>query len=274
MKKILLSTVAFAVLSIAAPALAADLAPVYKAAPMAPPVSVYNWTGFYIGGNVGGGWDTIDYSNRSSGTFAGGPSTPSSFSGSRNLSGVLGGGQIGYNYQFAPNWVLGIEADADASSLSGSNTGCGTSAAGAVVSCASGSTKLNDLGSVRGRLGYAWNNVLLYGTGGWAWDNDQTTATITCIGAVCPNRAGFPFTANSPSSSSSNNGWTAGGGIEWGFLPHWTFRIEYLHFQFQNIQSSYNYTGTIAGFPFASTSRSQANANTDVVRIGVSYLFN
>jgi outer membrane immunogenic protein len=272
MKKLLIGVLGLVALSSAAPAVAADLA--YKAPPMAAPVAVYNWTGFYIGANVGGGWDHINYSNSSSGTFAGAPSTPSSFSGSRNLSGALGGGQIGFNYQFSPNWVLGIEADGDAADLSGSNNGCGLSAAGAVVSCATGSTKVRDFGTVRGRLGYALNNVLFYGTGGWAWDHDRTSTSITCIGATCPAGAGFPFTSNSPSASSSNSGWAAGAGIEWGFFPHWTFRAEYMHLQFDNIQSTYNYVGTIRGLPFATTSRSQASASTDLVRIGVNYLFN
>jgi outer membrane immunogenic protein len=98
--------------------------------------------------------------------------------------------------------------------------------------------------------------------------------SVTCVGATCPTGAGFPFTSNSLSGSASNNGWAAGGGIEWGFFPHWTFRAEYMHLQFDDLQSSANFAGTIARLPFATTSRSQASASTDLVRVGVNYLFN
>jgi outer membrane immunogenic protein len=121
MKKILL--VAMLATTAFTPAIAADLGrPVYKApvAVVAPPTL---WNGFYVGGNVGYGW------------------------GRGSADGVTGGAQIGYNYQFAPNFVLGLEAD-----VQGADVGA-----------------VDIWGTVRGRLGYSIGNALFYGTGGYAW---------------------------------------------------------------------------------------------------------
>lgn len=181
---------------------AADLptkAPVYA------PVPYYNWTGFYVGGNVGGGWGHTDFTIATAGAPVGAGAVALSGSGSSNKSGFFGGGQIGFNYQFATNWVAGIEADVDLSGISGSSSTCLALATG-VGGCSSSSGKLNDFGTVRGRLGYAWNNVLLYGTGGLAWDESSTTFTTTCVampGFPCPG-VGIPFVSNASSSSSSS----------------------------------------------------------------------
>ena len=176
MKKFLLSGAALAVLAVATPAFAADLparGPVYKAAPA--PAPLFNWTGFYIGGNVGYGWGD-----------ASGVST----------NGWFGGGQIGVNYQFAPNWVWGVEADIDGASMDGS----------AGVS----HFKTDLFGTARLRLGYTVDRTMFYGTGGFAWADSKATL------------AGV-------SNSQTNYGWALGAGIEYAFAPNWTAKIEYMH---------------------------------------------
>jgi outer membrane immunogenic protein len=131
MKKILLSGVALVALLGAANA--ADVpvrGPIYKA----PPVAVFNWTGFYFGGHIGYGWVDVD---------------PAGIS----PDGVFGGLQLGYNWQFNRNWVFGIETDIAATDF--------TSAVGP--------THVDYLGTVRARLGYTWDRTMLYATGGLAY---------------------------------------------------------------------------------------------------------
>jgi outer membrane immunogenic protein len=243
----------------------------------------FNWTGFYIGENGGGGWGS------SSGTANGStiiheidPTVTGSLT--INASGILAGGQIGYNYQFpATHWVVGIEADADGSNINGSANGCSTFTSGGpvggVASCSTSNGTLGDFGTVRGRVGYAFDNVLLYGTGGWAWGNLSATTNLTCVSngpAVCPGNTSVPFTASTASASASASGWSAGGGVEWAFLPNWALRLEYLHLQFNGIELNYSYTGTIGilHFPFTSTASATTNLGVDIVRVGLSYLFN
>src|SRR5690349_8999500 len=176
MKKFLLTGAALAVLAVATPALAADMAargPVYKAPAAAP---LFNWTGFYAGAHVGYGWGD-----------ASGLST----------DGWFGGGQIGVNYQFAPNWVWGVEADISGGEIDGGN--------------AAASRFKNDVfGTARLRLGYTVDRVMFYGTGGLAWADSKATL----VGV---------------SDSQTNFGWALGAGIEYAFAPNWTAKIEYMH---------------------------------------------
>jgi outer membrane immunogenic protein len=248
------------------PVSAADLGMPMKAPPIAAPVPMYNWTGFYIGGNAGGGWSHDSFSVVSSSGSAG--------SGSSDGNGWFGGGQIGFNYQFARSWVIGIEADADWSDVKGSESHCNTViATGAISSCSTSSTKQDDFGTVRGRLGYAINNVLLYGTGGWAWSHSATDSTITCIGGRCPGASvASGFLGSAASTNASPSGWVAGGGIEWGFVPNWTLRVEYLHLQFEGIGQDFTFTNSVTGTTLFS--HSQASSSEDTVRVGVNYLFN
>jgi outer membrane immunogenic protein len=128
---------------------------------------------------------------------------------------------------------------------------------------------------VRGRLGYAWNNVLLYGTGGWAWGNSSSTNTTTCIGTLCPASSEI-FTGGASSYSNTLSGWAAGAGLEWGFLPHWTARIEYLHLEFDDVASNYSETSVInivRSRTSTATFSTQSNTGIDTVRVGLNYLF-
>jgi len=244
MKRLLVASALFFPLTAAAPVMAADLsaAPAYKAPPLAP---AYNWTGFYAGVNLGGGWDhrSINTFNTVTGAQTGTASTGG--------SGVVGGGQIGYNYMLAPNWLIGLEADISGADVKGS----GQIATPAVT--IQGANKIDVFGTVRGRLGYAWNNWLFYGTGGFAWANENETRTQ--VAGVIGNAT--PGTAESASTTAT--GWTAGGGIEWGFSRNWTARVEYLHLGLG--------TNSFV-FPVAQR-RTDASVNADLVRAGVNFRF-
>ncbi len=180
------------------------LAPIYKA----PPV-VYNWTGPYIGGNLGGAWSGLSGTNFSD-------TLGSSFKAATDLQ-LTGGGQIGINYQFWGGVVVGAEAMFDwipgSSQLS---PVIGTDPTGAV---SANITSLNErrIATATARLGYAWDRVLLYAKGGGAWVAASNPA-ISVGGAP----ASFASVSNTNSF-----GYTAGFGLEWAFLNNWSVRAEY-----------------------------------------------
>ena len=183
----------------ASAALAADMAPPIAKAP--PPPPVYNWSGFYIGGNLGAGWSNVSVTD----TFVG-----DTFAHTSNAQ-FVGGGQVGANYQFLGGAVIGIEADFDWLPNT-NNTITGVTPGGVPISVAINNRWLT---TVTGRLGYAWDRVLVYAKGGGAW-----------VGASNPSIAvgGVAF---APGTSSSNTGWTAGFGVEWAFAGTWSVRAEY-----------------------------------------------
>jgi outer membrane immunogenic protein len=225
MKKFLLCTVA--ALGMTASASAADLAarPYTKAAPLMAPI--YNWTGFYIGGHIGG-----------------------AFAGNNSLTGsdgrFLGGIQGGADYQFSTNWVIGVEAQY--SWLASNNNGV-LFPGGTLVTSNS-----DQLGSVTGRLGYAWGPALLYAKGGYAWkDGDNLGVTIGGLPAA--------FTTD----GSHRDGYTVGGGLEYMFAPSWSAKIEY---QYYNFGSTTFTSGPVGIFG----SRFRDDENT--VKAGLNYHFN
>ncbi len=277
MKKILLGAVALIALGLSTPVSAADLAarPYTKAPPIAP---IATWTGFYVGGNLGWGWARTDYTGTSDGTSAGVPfaqNTIGSITGGtarRDLDGFLGGGQFGFNYEFAPRWVAGLEIDASAADMRGSNTDC-SFLAGALRGCSHVDAKIDGFGTIRGRFGYTFDNVLLYGTGGFAWAHSKAASTPFCFGAGCPGVSAALVVANTVTTSATIYGWTAGAGGEWRFLPNWSLRAEYLHLQFDNIGTNGGGTETIGATPVIYTFHTSSNTGVDLVRVGVNYLF-
>jgi len=204
MKKILLR--AATVLALAPTAvLAADL-PMKAAAPVIP---VYDWTGFYIGVSGGGSLGTSDHLDRLTGL---------SDANGYNIKGGLGGGTLGYNWQVS-SFVIGFEGDASWGSEYGSNTDLGAVGNPAFLSF----TKETWLATARLRVGYAVNNLLFYGTGGYA-------AAGTEAGVKDANTL-----ALLASTTSTRNGWVAGGGLEWGFAPNWSAKFELLYTQFDSV---------------------------------------
>jgi outer membrane immunogenic protein len=251
--------------------MAADMEPPYLKAPPLP--VLYNWTGFYIGVNGGGGSSTQN--------FNGTQVTPVGSTGSGGndgLGGGLAGGQIGFNYQFASRVVVGLEADADWSNYTNSGiAACSTFTTGLFTGlpagCATNNETLNDFGTVRGRLGYAWNRVLFYGTGGWAWGRSSGNSTPNCLGIGCP-AASLPFTGGTASFANSFSGWAAGAGVEWAFLPNWTIRLEYLFLQFDGVATNYTTITTPPLGTGTTTTHVTSNNGVNVWRAGISYLFN
>lgn len=216
MKKALLASACL--FALAAPASAADLAArPYTKAPVAPLASVYNWTGFYLGIVGGGAWEASSTDPKMQGGFV--------------------GGTAGYNWQTG-NVVFGIEADGAWADVNASATALGVTVA----------SKTDALGTVRGRIGWAVNNILLYGTGGYAWIDNKVT--VSALGA-------------SVSDSKWHSGWTVGAGVEAFFAPQWSVKGEYLY----RSLGSETYFSNL-GAPLAS-----GTINFHTVQVGVNYHF-
>ena len=197
MKKLLLVSTALTVL-FGGSALAADLRrPAYTPPP--PPPPVYSWTGFYIGGNLGGAWARGSVNDSLFGLSA-----------SSDRSGFIGGGQLGVNYQFS-NIVLGAEWDFDWTSLDA--TGNGRFVPG--VGTLQGSANTRWISTLAARFGVVLNNgVLLYGKAGGGWVDNNATITNLNTGA-------------SISASNRNSGWVVGAGVEWAIAGNWSAKLEY-----------------------------------------------
>ena len=195
-KNLLLAAVSLVALSATAPALAADLAarPYTKAPAMI--ATVYDWSGFYIGINGGGGsshatWDFVGVGRE----------------GSHDATGGTVGGQIGYRWQ-SGQWVFGVEGQGNWADFSGDNT--------SALFATRNRTKIDAFGLITGQVGYAWNNVLIYVKGGAAVVSDKYEISSTA-GALLS------------SSSDSRWGGTVGAGLEYGFAPNWSVGVEYNH---------------------------------------------
>jgi outer membrane immunogenic protein len=206
MKKLLLGTIGLVALGMAAPASAADLAArPYTKAP--PPVvaPIYDWSGFYIGINGGGGsarkcWDFV----ASPGVTA----VPFASQGCHDATGGTVGGQIGYRWQ-ASNWVFGLEGQGNWADFRGQNTSL-------LFPPDFNRSRIEAFGLLTGQIGYAWNNVLFYVKGGGAVTDDKYDA----------------FTAGGALLASANEtrwGGTVGAGLEYGFAPNWSVGFEYDH---------------------------------------------
>ena len=212
----------------AAPAIAADL-PV-KARPVVPVAApIYNWSGFYIGGNVGGGWSRADYLNTANTTFFGDVGGPPGFS--HNTSGFVGGGQVGFNWQVT-NWVFGVEAMYDYANVKGTTNPL-RGGAPPLGMDDNFETRIRALFLGTARVGYAWNNWLMYLKGGYA-GGDIRVSVVDIVGA----------NQGSGSDTHWRNGWTIGGGVEYGLTPNWTVAAEYNYIRLQS--GTYELGGTAA----------------------------
>ena len=223
------------VVAVTGHAIAADL-PTPSLPPPLPPI-VYNWTGFYLGIYGGFGTGNSNWSDSPTGT-----------TGIFPTSGFLVGGTVGVNYQLG-EYVFGIEGDGDWTNLHGnSGSTCGGIAAVVAppVSC---QTQSQWLATVRGRVGYAFDRILLYGTAGAAFGNIQTGL-------------------NPPSTfdSSVEAGWTIGAGLEYAFAQNWTAKIEYLFVDLPN--GSCTTAGNCGG-----AAGSIVSFNENIVRAGVNFKF-
>lgn len=210
----------------------------FAAEPQPAPV---NWTGFYVGAHAGGVWSKYRLSDSTLGVTE---------NANVNRGSWLAGGQIGYNWQFMRNWVVGAEADFSFTDLGGTAftdpipalAGLGFPVTVPV------SVELRNMGTVRVRLGYAFDRTLLYATGGMAWARDNASY-VFFPGLVQMDAHLFHL------------GWAAGAGAEYAIDPHWSVRAEYLHADFGRVDET-----------FISLPRTTA-LKADLVRLGLNYRF-
>jgi outer membrane immunogenic protein len=232
-------TTAVATLALAGAAHAADIRMPVKA-PLLAPVPISNWTGFYVGVNAGLGVgeqrSQLNFGAISGSTFTQGP------------IGAIGGVQAGYNWQFG-NWVIGAEADIQASGIN-DDTNC-------LITCTALNRAVFDqsldwFGTVRARIGYTSGPILAYYTGGFAFGSAKSTITET-IGGVT-GVFGFDDTVT---------GWTLGSGVEAVLGGNWTGKLEYLYLDLGDGSTAY----TFGGGPHAFSSDIQAH----IFRAGLNY---
>jgi outer membrane immunogenic protein len=248
MKRLFLTTTGF--LALATAAVAADLParpmPV-KAAPYMAPV-IFSWTGCYIGVEGGGNW------GRSSQTTTTTPAPGVPITGNVNLSGGIAGGTVGCNYQIS-NVVLGIENDYSWTNKSGTVAGLPPTFAAATIN-----TKEKWIDTLRGRVGFAWDRVMIYGTAGAAFAGTSVTVTDPVLGTA--------------TSSQTRTGWAAGVGGEYAVLADsWgavSLKLEYLHADFGTKQYFNPPVVTAAG-GFVTRN---VKLSDDMVRAGVNVNFN
>jgi outer membrane immunogenic protein len=302
LRKLLLGTVAFTAL-IAAPAMAADrgVRPIYKAPPQ-----VWSWTGFYVGANAGG---SIGVNSTTDGAvYTGTPAV--NFNGDAigtNLlygesfrhghTGWIFGGQVGYNWQVSPVFVLGVEADWQWSGQQDTAYvfGCGLPPArgfflggGPTFStCLSDQNRLRNFGTARARGGFIVNDSLWYATGGAAWATveDNLAFANSFNPASATTSTGFPsaFVAGTPVAgfSHTRSGWTLGAGVETRLWGGWSAKLEYLYVDLGTVTDAF----TIAGNPLfggISLAAGQGPGSTftittnthftdNIVRVGLNY---
>jgi outer membrane immunogenic protein len=300
MKKIALTVAALAVT--AGSALAADL-PSRKGPPMLPPPPPPPlWTGFYVGLNAGGTWGNNNSITVASTNFfnntpilsplgttygpAAALATSGVINGSSN-SGFIGGGQVGYNWQFYNSFLVGVEADIQG--IAGSSSGnrgfvsavdrsvfAPIAPGNLVVASVAARANIDYIGTVRGRLGWlATPTLLIYGTGGLAYGG--VNASVAMVGGQSPNTGSSAF-LGSGAFSDTRTGWTAGGGVEWMFWPNWSAKVEYLYYDLGRV--TFNSSATAASLlatgdvVFGNAHQVSGHFSGNIVRAGLNYHFN
>jgi outer membrane immunogenic protein len=269
-KRLLLASMALLALTGAQAAMAADMPPgvVYPALPPQP----FTFTGFHVGGTVGGVLGSSKYTETPSGTFV--TLTPAAISNiaavgtsSTAPRGVIGGAEIGYDWQVG-HFVLGFETDfsgwdmSSSAGVSGVGTPgppAGTPGPPPTTFSSTISTKSNWLFTARPRAGFVNGNMLLYLTGGLAVSSIDFSQSIL-LGGTGPTLAG--------SSSSTQAGWTAGGGIEYALSWNWMIKAEYLYVRFPN-QS----VAQVDSAAPAATGTATGNLTASILRAGFDYRF-
>ncbi len=240
-----------------------------QVAPSPLPECDFTWTGFYLGGNAGYGWghaDT-DFDPRPDAAtfFLLEPKTLQP-----DPDGFIGGGQLGYNYQFNKWFVLGAETDFQGTDIEGQDTNSPfvdiTGAPNGPGSFLAAHERIQWLGTVRGRIGFApICRLLIYGTGGFAYGNvDYSANTNFGPGGLSTYPVDFTET---------KTGWTAGGGVEYAVSNHWTVRAEYLHYDLGDEHRTQNQLtgGVPQGPPFFV--RYNFDTSGEIVRGGLNFKF-
>jgi outer membrane immunogenic protein len=250
---------------LAAPAMAADVPQAVE--PPAPVTLPFNWTGFYVGLDAGAAINGSDVGNHLGGSFLTSPNTAAyqqQYPGSlgSGSTGFTGGGLIGYNWQVS-NFVIGAEADINYAGID-STSSRAFSLAAPFTGNESQRYGLRSewFGTVRARAGFAWDSLLIYGTGGLAYGDLRASARQT-------ENQGGPTTFDwSGATSDTKVGWTAGAGIEYAVNSNWIIGAEYLHVDLGRSTFAMPEAG---GSGFTMTGR--ADARFDVVRGTLKYKF-
>jgi outer membrane immunogenic protein len=207
----------FVLLAATTPALAAD----FETLPIRPPVATaFSWTGFYIGGHFGGGWSNFSGMD---------PTLPADGWTSVRGSGFVAGGQLGFNYQIG-NVLLGAEGSYAWSGIKISDSGPFAGGAGLTVV-----DKNDHVATAAGRVGYAFDRVLVFGKGGAAWSRDRLDANDGIGGTA--------------SGSFNRTGWVAGAGVEYALLQNWSIKFEYDFLRFGQINELPTTTGGLGATP-------------------------
>ena len=252
------ATVAALVLTFAAaPALAADLPTrmsVKAPIAMAP---VFDWTGFYLGAHIGYGWSNHDVTQ-----VTGTPAFPPGFVfPTSHPKGILGGGQIGYNYQIQ-HWIVGIEGDWSAADMSGSVRAFSPLIAGRYSDL---HTRFDWIATLTARLGFAANNWLFYGKGGAAWVRSSG-------GSETYNGPALLVATTSPAGTRA--GWTVGAGIEYAFSNNWSAKLEYDFIDLGRRTSATPVVNTPAFGGTTSLVDFDRGDQIHLVKAGINYRFN
>jgi len=260
-------------LGFAQAASAADM-PV-KARPITPTPVPFSWSGFYIGGNIGGAWSKADdFVTTNS------PGVPGIFAVASNIALVdalgtgsgdadasfTGGIQAGYNWQVSPQWLVGLEADINALHSTSTLTGTGTSTIGPITVTNSVDTRW--LATFRGRLGLTFDRSLIYVTGGAALTDLKYTQTMS--GTLAGGVGGTAF--GSSQAGNTKFGWTVGAGWEQAFWDRWSAKIEYLFARFDGLSTATTVTTIPVGFTQNLTG-SFDHLDMHIVRVGLNYRF-
>ena len=249
MKRVLLGVVSL--IAIGDSALAADL-PARTYTPAKAPAMVspaYDWSGFYIGVDGGGGWNRNCWSNTS---FFGPPVSPSASEGCSTASGGTVGGQVGYRWQVAP-WVFGVEAQGNWADFTGSNT------SNQVFPTITNQTKTDAFGMFTGQVGYAFNNTLFYLKGGAAVTDNKYSSWSQVTG-------------NELSTGNDTRwGGAVGVGFEYGFAPSWSVGLEYDHLFMGT--DNVAFTGVAPGNLGVNTRNEDINGDIDLVTARLNYRF-
>lgn len=253
-------------------ALAADLPSRAPPPVFAPPAPIFTWTGVYLGGQIGYAWTHGDSSIDSVGYDNLGNAYYDSYSPQANANGVIGGAHVGYNLQIN-QWVLGLEGDVDGSSLSKTANVSPYSNYYQDYIPTTVHSALDIQGSIRGRVGFAIDRVLLYGTGGVAFGgfrNSIDTNYPGCFAATCLFGVNF---AGHDSFSQTRVGWTAGAGVEYAVTNNWSIRAEYRFTQYGNSAGDLSnaYPAAYLGERVNATWRRNLDENR--VQVGFSYKF-
>ena len=264
--KRLISINAVVVALLAMPAMAADM-PV-KAPDYSAPSAFFNWTGAYAGISLGARWTDTAWTTTGIGSPLGSPDStanPASF----DSSTFRAGGYIGYNWQIAPLWVIGVEADVawghnnnTLAGIPGTYGTCGLCVSPGATAVDSSNVKLGWDGSSRGRVGFLITPMwLLYATGGVAWQ--QADINATCDGSF----ASWCIAARNETFSTTKVGWTVGGGAEMLLWSNWLLRAEYRYADYGNISHTF----------FAGSNADEVEMHkslkTNTVLMGLAYKF-